>query len=105
MEDILKTMGQRIVCLRKEQNWTQEYLSQISGVSSQTISNAERGVKALRPENIVKLSQAFQVSTDYILTGHRNSADYLFMEVKLSTLTQKQSDRMMRAIKFLLEED
>ena len=37
---------------------TQEALAERAGMTSQTISTAELGKKALRPENIVKLSRA-----------------------------------------------
>lgn len=69
METLHIEMGQRISKLRNEKKMTQEELATVTGLSTQTISTAENGRKALRPENIVKLSQALEVTTDYLLTG------------------------------------
>ena len=69
MNDFLEQMGRRIAARRKEKGLTQEALSEIVGVSEQTISTAECGKKALRPENIVRISIALDCTTDYLLTG------------------------------------
>ena len=53
---------------------TQETLAEKMDVSIQMISNLEGGKKAIRPENLVKLCTALDVSADYILRGMR--ADY-----------------------------
>lgn len=69
MEMFLLQMGQRIANRRKILNYTQATLAEAIGVTTQTISSAECGKKALRPENIVKLSVALNCTTDYILCG------------------------------------
>ena len=69
MNEFLDQMGRRITARRKELGLTQEQLSEIVNLSEQTISTAECGKKALRPENIAKLSVALNCSTDYLLLG------------------------------------
>ena len=76
MNELLVGMGQRIASARRAKNLTQEQLAELSGVSYQTISSAELNKKSLRAENIIKISQALGVSTDYLLTGNRNEQDY-----------------------------
>lgn len=49
----LKEMGNRILIKRKQLNLSQEQLAEKAGISSQVISSAERGVKAVRPENLL----------------------------------------------------
>ena len=73
MNELLAGIGQRISSARKSKKMTQEALAELADVSYQTISSAELGKKALRPENIIKISQALQVSTEYLLTGNRNT--------------------------------
>lgn len=73
MNELLAGIGQRISSARKSKKMTQEALAELADISYQTISSAELGKKALRPENIIKISQALQVSTDYLLTGNRNT--------------------------------
>jgi len=104
MEHLLTDMGLRIQELRKQRNMTQETLAERAGMTSQTISTAELGKKALRPENIVKLSRALGVSTDYLLTGCRNSIDYTIIGGKLKDISPQEYDRIMRMIDIMLEE-
>ena len=69
MDNYLQQMGMRIAARRKELGFTQEELADMINVSVQTISTAERGKKALRPEKIVKICKALRCTTDYILIG------------------------------------
>lgn len=69
MDNYLQQMGMRIAARRKELGFTQEELADMVNVSVQTISTAERGRKAFRPENIVKICKALRCTTDYILIG------------------------------------
>ena len=104
MEHLLTDMGLRIQELRKQMGMTQEALAERAGMTGQTISTAELGKKALRPENLVKLSYALGVSTDYLLTGCRNSIDYTIINGKLSNIPPEKYDRIMRMIDIMLEE-
>ncbi len=74
MDNYLQQMGMRIAARRKELGFTQEELADMVNVSVQTISTAERGRKALRPENIVKICKALRCTTDYILIGKSMNA-------------------------------
>lgn len=100
---LLTDMGLRIAKLRKQMGLTQEELAELTGISGQTISAAELGKKALRPENIVKLSSALGVSTDYLLTGHRNSIDYAAIHSKLAHVSPEQYDKIMCVIDIMAE--
>lgn len=91
-------MGKRIMQRRKALNLSQEELSERADVSPQLLSTAERGTKAIRPENLLKISRALGVSTDYLLTGEVVSRDYLLISQKLSTLTPEQVRRIERII-------
>ena len=53
MNELLAGIGHRISSARKSKNMTQEALAELADVSYQTIPSAERGKKALRPENII----------------------------------------------------
>lgn len=49
IDDLLQKMGNRIISRRKQLQMTQEELAEAAGVTSQMISAAELGKKALRP--------------------------------------------------------
>lgn len=87
MDDLLREMGKRISMRRKQLSLTQEELAEKAGLTSQTISTAETGSKALRPANIVKLCGALEISADYLLFGKTSAMDYGIMSQKVSQLT------------------
>ncbi len=72
-ENALKDMGERIYKRRKVLELTQEELAEKIGVSTQMISNLELGKKAIRPENLIKISSVLGISCDYILKGISNN--------------------------------
>jgi len=60
-------IGDRIRKKRKEKNLTQSELGKLVNVSSQVISNWERGYTGLSHDDIAKLAIALDVSTDFLL--------------------------------------
>jgi len=96
-EKLLKEIGVRINTRRKELGLTQEELAERMEVSIQMISNVELGKKAIRPENLVKLCSALNVSADYILRGSRADWEVIgFMEkyTHLSLENQKLLEKL-----------
>ena len=104
MDHLLAEMGARIAQLRRERDLTQEALAELAGLTSQTISTAELGKKALRPENIVKISRCLDVSTDYLLTGCKTGTDLESLNEKLTKASRETRDRIIRVIEILLED-
>lgn len=60
---------QRLQDLRKKRGMTQELLAEKLGVTRQTISKWERGESTPDFEYLIKISEWFQVPTDYLLKG------------------------------------
>ena len=91
-ETLMKEIGKRIKLRRKHLNITQEQLAESMDVSIQMISNVEQGKKAIRPENLVKLCRALNVSSDYILMGdsHKSSSDDLTKKYELLSPERKK---------------
>ena len=73
----LQDIGNRITELRKRLGWTQEELAEKADLTPQFVSYAEAGKRAMRPENLLKLSKALNVSADYLLTGEIVDKDLL----------------------------
>ena len=90
VELYLKEMGQRIMERRKKLGLTQEALGERSGLTTQFVSYAESGKRAMRPENLRRMAAALGVSTDYLLTGDIIDKDKLLLSEKLDRLTAKQ---------------
>lgn len=90
MDELLKSMGRRICERRKQLRLTQEALSELAHVNPQTISSAELGQKAMRPETILNICSALQISTEYLLRGTIAEEDASILLQKLSVLTPNQ---------------
>ncbi len=101
--EILKKMGERIYKRRKALKITQEELAESIGVSTQMISNLELGKKAIRPENLIKISCALQISTDYILTGNCEQSNNI-MANKISALSANERELLNKIVDYMLSE-
>lgn len=62
------TIGEKIKQLRKEKNWSQDELAEKLHINATHLSRYETGKLIPSPAAIVKLAQAFNVSSDYLLT-------------------------------------
>lgn len=93
-------MGKRIVACRKQKNISQEYLAEQAGLSVQAVSTAERGTKAMRPENLLKISRILGVSADYLLSGETTENNLRFSAIanKLKSLSDEQVQAVLALI-------
>lgn len=98
-KQLLKEIGERVCSRRKTLGYTQEQLAEKINVSIQMISNLELGKKAIRPENIVKLCSALEISTDYLLTGNISNDKISKLSDKLTQL----SPEALKTIEQLLD--
>lgn len=89
-DDLFKAMGNRIKKRRKELDLTQEELAEKADLSPQSISTTELGKKALRADNLYKISEVLGVSTDYLLTGKISQNDLSPLGEKLLTVSPNQ---------------
>ncbi len=89
----LEEVENRIMARRKELGLTQESLAEKSDVTTQFVSYAESGKRAMRPENLVKISSALGVIVDYLLTGDIIDKDKLLLSDKINQLSLSSSHR------------
>lgn len=68
-ENTLKTIGERIIALRKKNGETQSMLAKAIGVSQDTISKIETNKVSLTLENQISIAEHYHVSHDYICKG------------------------------------
>ena len=91
MENLLKEMGKRLVERRKQLRLTQEEVAERADLTTQTISTAETGKKALRPANIISICAALDISPDYLLLGRISGEDRSILSQKVSQLSPEGS--------------
>jgi len=100
-DNVLKDMGERIYKRRKALKLTQEELAEQVGVSTQMISNLELGKKAIRPENLIKISTVLDISCDYILKGIDSQNLYLELAEKIANLSEKDLKFINQMISYI----
>lgn len=96
----LAEIGNRIAERRKQLGLTQEALAEKGDMTPQFVSYAEAGKRAMRPENLLKISSALEVSADYLLTGAIVDKDLLVLADKLRSLTPSQ----LRIVESIIDE-
>ena len=62
-------MGRRIAALRKAKDMSQTQLGEFLCVSASTVGMYEQGRRMPDVQTVVQLSQLFDVSLDYLITG------------------------------------
>jgi transcriptional regulator with XRE-family HTH domain len=90
MENFHVAMGHRLVARRKQLRLTQEELAELADLKPQMVSSTELGATVARPENIVKLCKALNISTDYLMTGAIVDMDILHFNKSIEGLTAFQ---------------
>lgn len=66
-EAIRMTFGEKLSKIRKENNYTQEQLAEALGVSRQSVSKWEADIAFPETEKIIKISEIFGCSLDWLL--------------------------------------
>lgn len=98
-------LGEKIAALRREQKLRQEDLSQLLGVSRQTISNYEKGVRDPDSEMLIKIAKFFNVSTDYLLDLTDDRSHHHRVQEDHPAFEHAWAERLLFLLKKLDRED
>lgn len=72
MEVVNVDIAERLQALRKKAGYSQEQVAEMLGLSRQAISKWESGQGKPEIDNVIKLTEIYHVSADYILLGTEN---------------------------------
>ena len=61
-------MGKKIKMVRKEKGYTQEYLSELVGISNRTLNLMEKGKSGMTIKTLIKFCNALDVSPNYVFS-------------------------------------
>ena len=95
------TLGDKLAKLRKENNYTQEQLADILGVSRQAISKWESNTAYPETEKLIKLGKLYDCSMDYLLkdSHERFAKDSKTVTINLKSLYfEKKSKRSIHGL-------
>ncbi len=94
--DIKKLLGKRIQEIRKSQNYTQEYLAELIGIETVSLSNIERGKYYPSAENLNKILEALNIEPAELFTfSHLAPTKQLIDEMNECLL---QNDKLARKV-------
>jgi len=68
-----KEFGLRIKALRKQKGWAMKELAAKLAVQTQHLNKYESGLHAPPLEKIIELSELFDVTVDYLLSGNQST--------------------------------
>jgi transcriptional regulator with XRE-family HTH domain len=85
---VVRQVGERIGRLRRSRGWKQRDLASKIGCTLQQVSKLERGCWMPRVSVLVRISETFNVTADYLLTGRgpRNPGVDLRLRERLPAL-------------------
>ena len=86
--------GERIKELRNNHTWTQQELGDRLGVSKQSVSNWENGNIMPSIDVLVRMSDLFQTSTDYILNREND------LTLDITDLDSEQKAMVQRMVRY-----
>lgn len=95
------TLGEKLSKLRKENNYTQEQLADILGVTRQSISKWESDIAYPETDKLIKMGKLFDCSMDYLLkdectepSGHMTETrTFTWREIKESLCRERKSEK------------
>ena len=73
LEFDFRTIGNRLLTIRKKAGLTQNELAELSGLSDRTYADIERGTVNMRLETILLICKALKITPDDILTSRNVS--------------------------------
>lgn len=81
------TLGDKLSKLRKENNYTQEQIAAALGVSRQSISKWESNLAYPETDKLIRMSEMFQCSLDYLLKDEEEMGGGLLANSAICCLT------------------
>ena len=103
------TLGEKIARQRRELNYTQEQLSDILGVSRQSISKWESDIAYPETDKLIELGKLFDCSMDYLLKeeitekGGVQTSGFTkkVEEIKRKVMTGKNKEKAKKILKII----
>ena len=102
-KEINISIGERIRHSREASGYTQEKLAELIDVSTQYISDLERGVVGASIPTIIRICSFLAVSSDYILMGRNESIVPTSLIQKLQSMSPEELVLAEAAIKLVNE--
>ncbi|WP_195251041.1 helix-turn-helix domain-containing protein [Romboutsia sp. 1001713B170207_170306_H8] len=91
----MKSIGNKVKELREERDIPSQDLAAHLGISPSTLSNWEKGRRNIDNDNIVKIAQYFNVTTDFLLNNEKVIKKESSKEANQEKDIEKMIDELM----------
>lgn len=95
-KDVLWIIGGRIQELRRQKKLTQQQLAEMVGISTNYLSDLERGISSPRMDKLVAIINALGCSADELFTDvleHRSQVQPSRLNDELAKLSPREQER------------
>jgi len=96
------TIGNRIRTLRKQLNYSQEYVAEQLDVTRQAVSKWEKDLSSPDTENIIQLAKLLNSTVEYIASGKKEYFDDNYTKSLKNKLSKKQKKIIIQSIIIVL---
>lgn len=93
----MKTLGEKIILLRKRLNINQKTLANMVEITEATLSRYENNKREPRGEIVTRLAKALNVTTDYLLNNESDLENQNLDDVKIFDI-EKETDHILTKI-------
>ncbi len=94
------TLGNRIIELRKQKNFSQEYVAELLDISRQAVYKWEKDLSSPDTAHLIKLAEILGVSVEYLATG---KTEYILpVDYKNEKHNLKKRSRLFKAVVSLM---
>lgn len=91
------TLGERISDLRKQRNYSQEYIAQELDISRQAVYKWEKDLSSPDTAHLIKLAELLGVSVEYLATGNTENVSPEITYIKTNMKPRKKRSRLFKA--------
>lgn len=98
-------IGRRIAMIRKEKGYTQMELAEMVDLSTNYLSDIERGKSSARPDKLVAIMDALQCGADDVFCdaiAYGYTARSSRLAEKLETLPEKERQKVLAVLDILM---
>jgi len=101
----LRTIGNKLLALRKHSGLTQYEVAEAAGLSGRTYADIERGTVSMRVDTLIRICNALHITPDEILTQNEADVTAQQMEVleKLDACAPKKKANALRLLNVFLQ--
>ena len=96
----MEKVNERIVNLRKDRGLYQKQIAKLLNTNQNTVSNIEKNQRELKIDEVIKLANFFDVSTDYLLclTDDKRPVEQILIESDISNNTTELKEFIEKAL-------